>query len=416
MQYNISLIQQLNRLLTRCIMYFILFATVLIIYDKGLTKVYLLAGIPLVLVCFFLIERYIYQGIPYLLLHGIFFIPAILLPFPSKVYSILYCILLVIECYHGQYVWKHNMDTPYSSAPWEFYLFITIICLIAKAYHYEQIVNIIFYCGILLLILHFIQLYIEGLRGVLIKAQNATSVPTKKMILFSAMMVSFILVVFCISCLLSRNYDLDAFVTNLGKWLGEVLLAAIKWFLYIITLLRAYFARNRKSDNLEEQQDAYRDAFSDLTNDVSNPSMIADIIYGFFAVLVYGFMIYLLYQGFKRIYATYVRRYVTDADIITTLSPSKDVTKPKKNETTLMEKLKQNIKQDNRMKLRRIYRLFIRRHKEYYHRKNNTPQEIAKKIQEIYSEDISEITTLYEKARYSNHDISIEDVQKGGNL
>lgn len=416
MQYNISLIQQLNRLLTRCIMYFILFSTVLIVYAKGLGKLYLLAGIPLVLVCFFLIERYIYQGIPYLLLHGIFFIPAILIPFPSRVYTILYCILLVIECYHGQYVWKNNMDMPYNSAPWEFYLFISVICLIAKAYHYEQIVNIVFYCGILLLVLHFIQLYIEGLRGVLTKAQNATSVPTKKMLLFSAMMVSFILTIFCITSLFSRGLDIDIYISQFGKWLGKVLLAIIKWFLYIITLLRAYFARNRKSDNLEEQQDAYRNAFSDLTNEVSDPSIIANIIYGIFAVLVYGFFIYLLYQGFKRIYNTYVIRYVTDADMITTLSPSKDMTKPKKEEITLMEKLRQNIRRDNRMKLRHIYRIFVRRHKEYYHRRNNTPQDIAKEIHEIYDEDISEITALYEKARYSNHDISNEEVLKGGNL
>ena len=34
----------------------------------------------------------------------------------------------------------------------------------------------------------------------------------------------------------------------------------------------------------------------------------------------------------------------------------------------------------------------------------------------MYDEDISELTEVYEKARYSNEDITYEDVQKGGIL
>ncbi|MGN0438395.1 MAG: hypothetical protein ACI4F4_07695 [Lachnospiraceae bacterium] len=416
MQYNISFIQQINRILTRCIMYFIVFATVLIIYDKGLEKIYLLAGIPFILICFFIIERYIYNAIPYLLLHGLFFAFPFIFPFPSKVYILLYCGLLVMECHHAQYVWKHNADKPYDSAPWEFYLLISVVCLVAKAYHYEDIVTIIFYGGILLFLLHFIQLYVEGLRGVLIKSQKATSVPTKKMILFSSMMVLFILVIFITSCLLSKGYHIDTYMEDFGKWLGELLLAILKWMLYIITLIKAYFAKNRDDTAIEAQQKEYEQAFSGIYNDVAQPTVIAHIIYGILAIFVYGVIIYLLYQAFRYFYSIYERRYVTDADITTKLDSARDTQKLLKTKPAWISRLKENLSQDNRFKIRNLYRLYVKKHKAYNHRICNTPKDIEKKIFELYDEDMSELTTLYEKARYSNQEITNEDIEKGGNL
>lgn len=416
MHYNITLIQQFNRILTRSIMYFIIFATVLIIYDQGITKPVCLLGIPVVLICFFFIERYVYHAIPYLLLHGIFFVPAILIPFPTNIYNYLYGMLLICEFFHAEYVWKHNSEKPYTSAPWEFYLLMTILCLIAKAYHYDDVVNIIFYCGILLLILHFIQFYIEGIRIILVKSRNATSVPTDKMIITSAILISFVLVVFLISSLCMKGLDLDSYVAAFGKWLGKLLLAVIKWILYIVTLIRAFFAKNRKVENLEEQKNAYENAFSDVQNGISDPSLLAKIIYGMLSIFVYGIIIYLIYQGFKQLYYIYLKRYATDQDVVTTLSHPRERVRVSKDEVTIIQKIKQRIQLDNRMKLRQIYKLSIRRHKEYHHRKSNTPKDIAKRIDQLYDEDISEITSLYEKARYSNNDISDEDVQKGGNL
>lgn len=416
MQYNISAIQQVNRFLTHCIMYFIIFATVLILYDNGNLKFYRLIGIPAILIFYFFIERYIFNGFLYLLLHGIVLIPVLLIPFPSKAYTLLYCILIVVECIHGEYIWKHNMDAVYGGAPWEFYLFAAFISLVAKAYHYDRITDIVFYCGILLLILHFIQLYMEGLRTVLQKSGHATSLPAKKMIFFSSLMVSFIILVFLISCIYSQKYDIDSSVAIFGKWLGTVILAIIKWILYLFTLIRAYFAKNRQLQNLAQRQGDYQNTFGAVADSLTNPTLIEHIIYGILAICVYALILYILYRIFKSIYKTYSKRYITDSDTITPITPQKEQAKKIRHPKNRISHLRENLSGDNRIKLRNIYRLFIRRHKKYEHKSSNTVTDIQNDIKELYSEDISQLSALYEKARYSSHAITNEDVQKGGSL
>lgn len=397
-------------------MYFVIFATVLIIYEKDITKPVFLLGIPMVLICFFIIERYVYHAFFYVLLHGIFIIPVILVPFPTRTYMVLYIILLIGEYFHAESVWKHNTEKTYSTAPWEFYLFMVLIYITAKAYHYENLVNILFYCGILLLLLHFIQFYIEGIHIHLTKSQNATSVPAGKIIVSSSMMIGFVLIVFCISCLCTKGMNLDAYIYSFGKWLGELFVAVIKWLLYIATLIHAYFARNRKTEVLKDRQQDYENTFSELWENMSASSLLAKIIYGSLSIVVYGIIIYFLYQGVKQLYDIYIKRYAKDDDVITFISPPKEVKQTIKNNTPLPDRIKNAFQWDNRKKLRYIYRLLIHRHKEYIHRKSNTPRDIAIKINELYDKDISELTGLYEKARYSNEIITNEDVQKGGTL
>lgn len=415
MHYNITIIKQITRMFTVGIIYFIIFSTVLILYNKKIEAAYCLLGIPLILICFHIIQRYVYHTFLYIILHGLFFIPALLLPFPTKYYTYLYVFMLIAECLHAVYIWKHNVDKPYNDIPWEMFFALEVIYLIASANQYTSIVNIIFYCGILLLMLHFIRHYIEGLNTVIIKSQNATSVPTKQMIFTSGFFVGFTVFIFFLFSLTIPALHADRYFYRGMEFLGKVLLLFIKGILYLGTLIRAYFAKDRHMDE-SANKDAFQNALNDITNDVSDPSLLAKIIIGIFTVFVYALLIYLLYQGFLYIYRIFLRRYAKDSDVITTLHKTADINREKEDKTTFIRKVRKALFPDNREKLRQIYKINISHRKEYVHQKSNTPRDISNQIYDIYNEDITELTALYEKARYSNEEITSKDVQKGGIL
>lgn len=416
MQYNITILKQITRMLTVGILYFILFSSILILYGNGLKTPYCMLGIPVILIVYFLIERYIYNRYLYFFLHGILLLPALLIPFPSGIYKGLYTGMILLEGYHAIYIWKHNAERPYNDVPWEMFLLLEVIYFIAAGYHHYQIVNIIFYCGILLLILHFIRYFMEGFNQILIKSQNATSVPTKKMVLTSAILLSFVMMVFLLSALSIRSFNVDHTLYEFIRFIGNVLLTLIQGIFYVITLIRAYFARDRHIEELEERKSGYEQALAEILEEISNPSLLAKILSGILAIAVYALLIYLLYRSFRHIYHIFLKRYTKDADVITTLNKPKEVIKEHSNETTFIRKLFLRLNMDNRQKLRQIYKVVISRHKEYHHKKSNTTTDIAIQIRELYDEDLTELTTLYKKARYSNEEITSEDVEKGGIL
>lgn len=396
-------------MITKCTIYLVLFITTLLIYLNEIPKPLFLLGIPLVLLCFFVIERYVYNGFLYLLLHLLFYIPAIFVPFPTNIYKVLYVILLLMECSHAGYIWRHNSDPPYTEVPWFSFLLLVVVGIGARVAKNELILNIVFYAGILLLILHFVQYYLEGVRFTLIKAQNATSVPTRKMVVTSAILLSFVMVVFLFSSILIKGFNIDYYAGNVLSFLWKTLLAIIKWLLYIGTLIKAYFARNRELENLDKQKTAYEQAFQKVLEEISNPSVLAKIIQFALAIFVYYILIRLIYKMFKHIYKIYLNRYAKDSDIVTELSKYTDTVK-KVQGPTILQRVKERFSNDNRLKLRQLYKFYINRHKEYFHKKSNTPMDIAASINELYNEDISEATNLYTKARYSSYDITQEDV------
>ncbi len=416
MQYNITILKQITRMLTVGILYFILFSTTLILYGDGLAAPQWLLGIPIILIAYFFIERYIYNRYLYFILHGSLLIPVLLIPFPAGIYTCLYISMLVLEGYHAIYIWKHNMEKPYNDVPWEIFLLLEIIYFIAAGYQYSKIVTIIFYCGILLLILHFVRYFLEGFHQLLAKSQNATSVPTRKMVFTSAILLSFVMLVFLLSALGIRSLNVDHAFYEFGKLLGNFFLTILKGILYIITLIRAYFAKDRHMEELGERKNRYEESLQELLGTASDPSLLARILNGILAIMVYAFLIYLIYRGFRYMYQIFLKRYTKDTDIVTTLNKPKDIIKERKDETTFIQKVYRRLTMDNREKLRQIYKVAISRHKEYHHKKSNTSTDIAMQIKALYEEDLTELTALYKKARYSNEEITSEDVKKGGIL
>lgn len=413
MKYNLTLLKNIGRLLHTTFVYIILFSVFLTIYENRIVSPQYLLGIPGILICYFLIERYCYHPIPYILLHAVFIIPILIIPFPVTAYRYLYLVLFIAECFHGIGIWRQNVEKPYQEAPWALYVVIGVIYIIVTAYHMNRLANLVYALSIALLLIHFFRLSLEGLGNTLNKAQNATSVPTNKIIATSFAMIIFISLSFFVTAIFVRAFNLDQSIYALGKFFVKIIKVITHFLMYVIAVIRLLFS---KESRLEEPEEPIGAELLESLEEFQEPTLLAQILQTACVTLFWIFVIYILYRVLSYLIRLFLNRYAKDSDIIITLHTGKDSIKSKTAKRSVLEKMKEIFRTDNAMKLRHAYRLKIRTYPPELHPKNNTPKEIADHILAEYNEDIMELTALYEKARYSSEEITVEEVRKGGVL
>lgn len=412
MKYNLTLLKNIGRLINTACVYLILFSVFLTIYNGKIVYPLYLLGIPVILISYLLIERYCYHPIPYVLLHAVFLAPILMIHFPVVTYRYLYLVVFIAENIHGILIWKQNVEKPYKEAPWALYIVIGTIYIIVTAYHMTDLSNMIYAASIILLIVHFFRLSLEGLGNTLIKTQNATSVPTNRIIATSFAMIIFISLGFSVTAIFVRIFHLEQSMYALGDFLMKIIKVFIHLIMYVIAAIRLLLS---EESQLEEEEPMEEGLLESL-NELQEPSLLAQILQTICVVAFWLIVIYLLYRALSYLIRLFFNRYAKDSDIIVTLHSYKDHTKSKTEKHSVLEKLKEILRTDNAMKLRHAYRLKVKTYPPELYSKSNTPKEIADNILTKCDEDINELTNLYEKARYSNEEITIEEVKQGGVL
>ena len=408
MKHNLTIYKDISRLYTVTLVYVLIFITFLTIYEGSIVAPYFLFGIPIILGCFQCIQRYCYHPVLYLILHGVCYIPLWFIPFPTKCYWYLYLFLLIYETIHALTIWKFNVEKPYTEAPWHLFLFVAILYLVAIADHRTELANVVYYIGLILLLLHFIRYFLNGASNLVSQSQHATTMPTKKIMLTNLTILTFLLIVFLFVTLLTHTFQLDHLIYTIGDFLLSVFAVIIQLAIYIITILRAIFATNRKKDTLTEEASNLEEAFYEI----AEPSLLAKIISGVIEIAVILFLVYCLYKVFVSLVKMMLHRYAKDSDIILTLNQRKEKQAHKQEKERILQRITNFFDSDNRSKVRRLYRLKIQNFKDYSINKNDTPTDIANDISKLYDEDIHTLTTIYEKARYSEEDITTNDLEK----
>lgn len=415
MNYNLTIWKNIGRLLSTALVYLMIFAIILTVYEGSIITPWYLSGIPVILICYLVIERYCYQPVVYILLHGIFFVLVWKMNFPSTCYQYLYLMLLTAENVHAVLVWKRNIEKPYEEAPWGLFLIVTLIYIITLAYKATTLSNLVFYCGTGLLVIHFFRLSLEGISNMLSQSQHATSVPTKRIILTNSVMTGFITMVFFLIIVFLHTFELDHLMYSVGEYLLKAFHSVVRFILYLIGILRALFSVESHVENTATKEEL-EENLGELLESIHEPSLLARIIDGFCTTAALLCLLYLLYRIVLYFVKLFSHRYAKDSDLIVSLHHTKEKVIAKKEKSTMLEKIKTLFRTDNAARVRRAYRFKIKSFTPEIYKRNDTPKDIAEKVLKTYNEDISQLTGVYEKARYSNEEITFEDVQKGGIL
>ncbi|MDE6760461.1 MAG: hypothetical protein K2J90_07195 [Lachnospiraceae bacterium] len=413
MKHNLTIYKDISRLITVTLVYLLGFITVLTIYEKQITNPRYLLGIPAILLGYLIIQRYCYQPILYILLHGIFYVPILLISFPNKWYTGLYIIMLILENIHAIHIWIHNTDQPYTEVPWYLFFFVAVLYIAALGFQQVQLADYVYYIGILLLMLHFIRYFIYGVSCLFSQSEHTTTMPTKKIMLTNSVLFGFLLLAFLLLAFFARIFELDQLLYVIGDFLIKLFQTVIRLILYLAAVLRLLFSSDNSTDDTAKEKEELSQAIQKLPPE---PSLFAKILTTVIELAVIIFIIYLLYRIISYFISLLLTRYASDSDIIVPCIQKKETVKKKKNNASALSKLKEYFDTGYAAKIRHAYRIKINSYKDSVYEKNDAPKDIAQKVLKVYDEDISELTEVYEKARYSNEEITYEDVQKGGIL
>lgn len=412
MNYNIAFAKDVSKLCNTCIMYIILFITVLIYYQKSIPTPYWLLGIPLILVCYQFIQNYCFQPVIYILLHGIFWIPALLIPFSYVEYRYLFLGMLIFEGMNAIRVWKTDNNKTYDDIPLISFIVISLIYIVATHYHLDNFAQLIYYLGLGILLLHFIRSFITGITRLLTKSKEATSMPANQIISTSSFIFVFFLAIIVIAAIWLQHSNIDQLFTAIGEVIIRCLRFVLRLITYIATILKALFAKERQLEETEVAEEEMETALEEL----QEPSLLAKILDGIIIIAVVFVAIYIVYRLIMFFIKLFSKRYTQEADVVVQLSKPKETIQKTKTKRSILKSAQEFFKNDNATKVRRGYRLKIKGYKPAIFKTHDTPTEIAQRVELTYNEDIAELTHVYEKARYSDEEITFDDVQKGGLL
>lgn len=408
MKYNLTLYKQICRMITFSLTYVLVFLIVLTIYAGGVTAPWYLIGIPVFLCIMALYERYCFNLFVYILLHALLLLPVMLLPVPSPFYRYLYLALIVIETLRNIYVWTSGGVHPYEDVPLLLLAFILLTYIISEANHITLLTKASYYIGLCILFLHFVRYFITGLERLLSKPGNTTSLPTKKIMLTNSSLLGIFILIFILTCLFFHLFELDFLLRDFGELLLRILRFFLRTVMYIVAIIRALMARDSKKVS-EETSEQAEDFYQSLL-ETAEPSLLAEITIGIVKILVFAFLLYILYRILSDFIKSYMNRYVEDADTILTLETKEERMKAQTASVSIKERMKAFFDQSPSAQIRRAYRTRIRQYKQLKHKKSDTSAELANRITKLYNEDVCDLTSIYQKARYSDEKITSDDL------
>ncbi|MDD5999999.1 MAG: DUF4129 domain-containing protein [Lachnospiraceae bacterium] len=192
------------------------------------------------------------------------------------------------------------------------------------------------------------------------------------------------------------------------KLLGVV----IRFFLYVIALLRMFLSSDTKENETVKEEEALQQAIQQIPK----TPVWAEILTIIIEIALIASALYVLYRIIRSAIRAFLTRYTSDNDIVITLHDKVEKVESGNVNSSVIHRIQEYFDSSYRAKIRRFYRIKIQQSKELTLHPSDTPTDIACQMQKVYDENIDDLTQAYEKARYSNETITIEDAQKGGIL
>ena len=327
-------------------------------------------------------------------------------------YKILYILFFFFEFSHACYIWRTGSDPAYNELPWFLFLFVAVLYIAGRMLRQNAFADYVYYIGLALILLHFVRYFIYGSTLMFQEAERTTSMPTRKIMLTNFALLGMLLLGFLLLGITIRFLHLDQFLFTIGDVLVTLFCVFIRFLLYLIALLRMFLS----SDKAGTEPVAEAEDLQQAVQQIPKTPIWVEIITVLLQIALILFAIFILYRIIRFAIRSLLARYTSDSDIIVPLNDKIEKVEQCEPKVSLVQKAKEIFDSSYRAKIRRFYRIRIRQSRELSIRKNDTPSDIARQMRKVYDEDIDSLTEVYEKARYSNREITIDDAKKGGIL
>jgi hypothetical protein len=241
---------------------------------------------------------------------------------------------------------------------------------------------------LLMLILFFVRLYLQGLNGYVSSAKEAKGLPLSRIVSVNNVMIAGILAFFLVLTALSGLFDFD--------FTGKYILSGIKYvvlgIIYGIDKLVKFLIRlvAKDGDITVEygQADVTYEAMSD------NFEILDDILGVAVELFILVGCIYLAYLFIRRLVKNFMVKHLVTADVVE--SADRDEVK----DIRIKRKVREKQAASLNVRLRKTYRQGVKRYGDEINLKStDTCGDIEEKISK-QNADISTATKLYEQVRY----------------
>lgn len=343
------------------------------------------------------------KNILYFLLIYIAMIPAMVL-LPTMIgEKIVLGIYLVVTYYLALKFWTAEDTSKMKCTvvfPTEILVIIFPIYLHSLYKMSDRLTTYIFVLSIIFISLSYVDMFLEKLLTYMLSIPSGSIIPLTKVFatnLSSIMLILFIggLLIFVISDFTFGDGIIQNVIFLFASFLGNVLVGIANFGKMIKT--------KQPSDVIEETTASPGNQLeAEVATSVTSNPLIAEISRVLSMCLLTAFFIYVIYLIIKFI-SMYFRKASHGNEII------------EKTEIVISEKTKKNKKlfsiftaKDNNEKARRFYKKKIQSYKGTFINIDNsdTPIDIEQKIKHKSGDNLSELTALYEAARYGNEIIS----------
>ena len=265
--------------------------------------------------------------------------------------------------------------------------------------------NEAYVCGIIYTGLFFLRLYCLNVKGFVRDKQMHEHVPVAMMFRQNGRMVTVLVCCFVLGMILIRSEFLLGQIMNLFQKIGDLIRQFLVW---IISLLSEEATGQPPME--QEIADAVFPSFTEEDSFLTKFLYVLEVIVQWIFTLG---CLYLIVRGIWRFFISYRNRNLKKEEEISYDGIKETKSWIVRNQEKRSKGIFQNL--SNAEKVRRSYRKRIEqyRKKGYTLYRAHTPWERAKDIRQWKSdrENVDHLTELYEKARYSQSEISAEDVK-----
>ena len=400
-------ITSINNLLTFFIEFLVFYISIFegMILLKHDYKVFIFPFIILpFLIASFFMRKFINNIIIFLLFHILLYIICFFIPLGNSEKTLIIFSLTVLTILDFKFWSKNSLRKRLVNSPSIFFeIFFIIVLIHGTIVNSKEIIILSYALGLIFLLVKFITNYLDNLEIYIARNSNIKNVPIKQLISLNSSI--FFIIIFLIFIILAIVK-----ILNLEKYLYAPFEPILSFFKIALTTFFKYLfsiATDSSNPSFSEVEETIPIETATALSGNSTFTKVLETLFNIFVFLLVAFFCYL---AIKVIYS-YLKNNFSKNNIKTDKIEYLNSEKIIDTEEKINSKFSLKPKNNNE-KIRKIFYKRVKKNKKLNINNKLTAKEISNKISKNDNISLEELTTLYEKVRYSNTNCNNEDVEK----
>lgn len=359
-----------------------------------LPGLFVLSALLLLFVLSFAIREWMPSHLLILLFHLLLFGGIYILPCSIGMRILLMIIQAYLTVSSLVYSYKGAVIKPMTDIPWPSFLTCTIIYILSIMTHLSALTSRTYIITILLLVIYYIMVYVEGLNEYIDSARTVSGLPLKRMLHTNTIIIGIVIFLLLFGLFLGYIFGSDELTDAIGdalQWFFQMLFHVILFLIEWISKWLTQYLGLQDIDPTPVDDDL------SAGEQATGWGLIVELI---LMVVFLAVVSLLLYHLMRRLICLLLKPRTYGDDIIEEAEKGKTLEREKSRGRAVLYH-----RQTLAEKARRYYKRRVLRHKdEIVLVAQSTCRDIEQEIEEKEQEDIHELTELYARLRYGGQE------------